>query len=317
MADSAERPPPEGPEPPSEGTNGSAGDGGASPYRNLWVPLVVVPAGVVGVIVLVFVFFSSIAGSEATPRENLERMVRGGANEREQAAFNLVRQLRASAEGLEQEWDLGPTFLEEVRRAWGRTEEDDLAIRFVLAQVLAQSGDPQGVERLIELLGTPDELDPDGRIRFDVLVALQRLEAVGAAPHVLRYLEHPDLGLRVVAASALGAMPGPASRDALRGLLDDPVLEVRGTAAVSLSRLGDDGGARVLVDLAGLDVYEAVRREEPRKYASAQVVRENRIRAIEALARLDRPADRILFEALAADDPDLEVREAAQRALGR
>ena len=62
------------------------------PYRNLWVPLVVVPALIVMVLVLVFVFFSSIVGEEASPRENLARMLEGGANERRQASFNLVRQ---------------------------------------------------------------------------------------------------------------------------------------------------------------------------------------------------------------------------------
>ena len=76
--------------------------GAPRPYSNLWVPLIIVPAAVIGVMLLVFVFFSAITGAEATPEENLRRMVQGGANERQQAAFNLVRQLRASAEGREE-----------------------------------------------------------------------------------------------------------------------------------------------------------------------------------------------------------------------
>ena len=64
---------------------------GESPYKNLLVPLVVVPALIVMVLVLVFVLFGAVAGKEDSPRENLDRLLHGGFNERKQAAFNLVR----------------------------------------------------------------------------------------------------------------------------------------------------------------------------------------------------------------------------------
>jgi hypothetical protein len=51
-----------------------------SPYKNLLVPLVVVPFMVVGVLVLVFVFFGAVAGEETSIEENLRRVVDGGLN---------------------------------------------------------------------------------------------------------------------------------------------------------------------------------------------------------------------------------------------
>jgi HEAT repeat protein len=287
----------------------------APPYRNLWVPLIIVPAAVIGVMLLVFVFFSAITGAEATPEENLRRMVQGGANERQQAAFNLVRQLRASAEGIEEPWQIGPAFLEEVVRALEKSDPSDLQTRLILAHVLAQSGDPRALPELLRLLALDDEQDPKGELRFDALVALKRLGDASAAGAVIPFLEHQDQGLRMAAASALKTMPGEATSGALRSALKDESIEVRGTAALSLSFLGDTAGADVLADLTDPATYEAARVDNPEKFASALNVRENRIRAIDALARLGRAEDRELLEAIARGEPDLDVREAAQRAL--
>ena len=63
-----------------------------APYRNLLVPLIVVPAGIVLALVLVFALFGLIAGDPASPQENLDKLINGGTNEREQAAFGLVLQ---------------------------------------------------------------------------------------------------------------------------------------------------------------------------------------------------------------------------------
>ena len=104
---------------------------------------------------------------------------------------------------------------------------------------------------------------------------------------------------------------------ALRKALRDESIEVRGTAAISLSFLGDPSGAAVLQELTDLTTYESARVQNPEKFASALNVRENRIRAIDALSRLERPEDRERLEAIASGEADLDVREAAQKALAR
>ena len=109
-----DEPRPQAPSGSDSSPGGSEGDGGDgapdTPYRNLWVPLVLVPAALVIAILLVWVLFSGISGSEATLEQNLERIVAGGRNDRDQALFNLARQVsenqRAAREGEPPPWPM-------------------------------------------------------------------------------------------------------------------------------------------------------------------------------------------------------------------
>ncbi len=301
---------------PGAPVEGDPAEGVPGTYRNLWVPLIVVPAAVVGVLVLVFVLFSSIAGREASPEENLQRMVQGGSNERQQAAFNLVRQVRAAAEGHEEGWAPTPAFLSSVRSSWNEVAEDDHASRMVLAMILAQNGDAEALPKLVELIQLGDEADPEGKIRFNALAGLSSLGDPSVVPYVAPLLDHEDHVLRLGAASVLQSIPGPASVAALTGALDDSSLEVRGMAAISLSILGDAGGAHVLVDLTDASTYETEHSADPRRFAHPLLIQHTRVKAVEALARLGRPQDRErIVELASSSEPDLVVREAAKRAL--
>jgi HEAT repeat protein len=223
---------------------------------------------------------------------------------------------RALAEGREPDWETGPELLADIRRAWERTARDDNPhIRLTLAQLAALYGDPEAPEMLASFLALPDSEDPKGELRVPAMLALSWTDAPGAAALVVPFLRHEDPFLRQSAAGILQAIPGEASRAGLRGLLDDPSLELRGQAAISLARLGDPAGAPVLRELAGREAYEAVQASDPRKFASERLVHQSRLEAVRALAGLGRPEDRELLERLAADDEDSAVREAAMRAL--
>lgn len=291
-----------------------------SPYKNLFVPLIVVPALIVGAVMLVFLFFGAIAGSESTLAENLDRVVNGGQAERKQAAFNMVRQIaenrQALLDGRDAPWPLDPGFQDGLRRAWDSTSADDPAIRLVLASLLAQLEDPQGVPSLIALLDTPEGDDPDGGIRFNALATLGSLgDARAEAPAVRILQSGDDPGLRAVAAIALQRIPGEAGAQALRGALDDPVFEVRANAAIALSMRGDPSAARVLRDLLDRAVYESEHGRDAAKFSQAARVSEARVAAIEGLARLQRAEDHDEIVRVADEDADLAVREAAMKAL--
>ena len=291
-----------------------------TPYKNLWVPLIVIPAVVVGVLVLVFALFGQIAGSETGIEANLDRMLNGGKNEREQAAFALVRQIEenreARARGTAETWTVGPDFPARLRSAWVELDTSgDVELALMVATLMADLGDPEGVEHLASYLDLDETQDRDGRLRF---LALRTLSGVGTpelAPRVIPLLEGEDRGLAVLAAAALQRMPGEESVAALREALSAGELDLRGTAAISLSHLGDDSGAALLTDLAGLELYEAANAADSSAFPRARDVRVFRILAVEALARLDRPGDRTFLEGMAADEPDIEVREAALRAV--
>ena len=76
-----------------------------------------------------------------------------------------------------------------------------------------------------------------------------------------------------------------------------------------------DGGAKVLAELLDPESFTELNRTSPLKYASQKLVQETRRKAVAALERLGRAEDRPLLEALARDDADPIVREAAMRAV--
>jgi len=293
---------------------------GNSPYRNLFVPLVVVPAAIVGSIVLVCLFFGAISGREASLAENLDRVVHGGQNDRKQAAFNMVRQIaenrQAKVEGHDLPWPLEADFPSKLRRAWEGSAPSEPEIRLVLASLLAQIDDPEGVPNLVALLDTSDKDDPDGSIRFNALANLGALGDPRAEMPAIRVLQSgADPGLRAVAAVALQRIPGEAGREALKGALAESAFEVRANAALALATRGDPAGVSVLRDLIEKETYDAERGRDAAKFAEARRVSESRVAAIEGLARLRRPEDRAALEGLADKESDLAVREAAMRAL--
>jgi len=297
-----------------------------APYRNLWVPLVVVPALIVMVLVLVWVLFGSIAGSEKNPAENVQRMVEGNSNEREQAAQLLVNQIQGYLDdvgaGKEPAWELDASFLPGVEQALADLDEDELEFRYVLAFVQLELGDAQGLDHMLALLGSGEDLDPGAEMRFRVLYALGLLGPAfapagreRAIDAIVPFLANQDAGLRLMATVALRGLPSERSVSALKGALGDGVLGVRGNAAISLAELGDPAGAPVLRELLDTGSYAAERAASPNRWASAERVSESRIQAVRALARLGRPEDLAALEPLAQDDDDPNVRGAALRAL--
>jgi hypothetical protein len=294
-----------------------------SPYRNLLVPLVVVPALIVMVLVLVFVLFGAVAGEEDSPRENLDRLLRGGFNERKQAAFNLVRQVleyrRASSVGSTPEWEIDATFLPELRRARDEVgalgSPADVPIPLVLSSLLGQLGDPEGVRQLAEMTTLADELDPEREYR---MYAAMTLGAKGpelaerdrelAAAALIRLLDSEDHGLVLVAIAGLQTLPAPGTIPALHGLLASRALEQRASAALSLAALGDPSGRAVLEEMLAPAPYDEERAVEPRKWPP-QRVSESRCKALAALRALALLDDEHLR--LLAEDADPNVRRAA------
>lgn len=316
-----------------------------SPYRNLLVPLVVVPAVIVMALVLVFVMFGAIAGEESSPKENLEKVMTGGHNESQQAAFNLMRQViedievetknaelvrqgRAS-EVEESPWEIGadlvPGLSDALADRWPPDEKADVPVPLALAATLANLGDVGGVETLCSLLELTDEVDPGGEFRFQatmLLAALGReLEEQDAAVMastaraLIARLDDDDPGLRNAAVVALQAYATPESVGALEGMLTDSSLETRGCAALSLAKQGVETGSEVLRSMLLLSTYEEERAQEPTKWTKGEQISDSRQRALLALEQIDQIPSKEELQALVDDDPDSLVRELAMKFL--
>ncbi|MEQ1891459.1 MAG: hypothetical protein ABL998_02860, partial [Planctomycetota bacterium] len=287
------------PDPPS-GEPAPVEAAAESPYKNLLVPLVVVPAMIVMVLVAVVMLFTSMTGKEDTPRENLQRLLDGGFNERKQAAFNLVRQVidarRARAEGVAAEWDIDESFLPELRaarEAVGTLESaQDVPIPLVLSSLLAQLGDPEGVAQLAEMTALGDELDPEREYRMYAAMTLGAIgdelpepEREAAARTLIGLLASEDAGMVLVAIAGLQNLPASGTVPALVGMLASASLELRGSAALSLATLGEKGGAAVLRELLTPATYAAERDSDARRWPAARVS-ESRVKALAALAAM-------------------------------
>jgi len=308
-----------------------AGTEGESPYKNLFVPLVVVPALIVMVLVIVFSLFGAIAGTEDSPRENLDDLLTGGVNERQQASFNLVRQIleyeHAKAEGREPEWGIDEAFLPRLRSARESLPPmegpRDVATPFVLSSLLAQIGDPTGVEQLVELTDLPESLDPTGEFRVYATFTLGAIggdlaesERLLAARTLIGLLDDPDEGVVLTATAGLQNLPSPETLAALRGMLASRRVDHRLQAALSLTALGDASGVDVLNELIQEAPYLAEHEENPAMWAP-QRVSESRRKALEGLIELGQPPPPAQLELLAEEDPDPSVREAARGILAR
>ncbi|MDP6520348.1 MAG: hypothetical protein QF724_08215 [Planctomycetota bacterium] len=296
-----------------------------APYRNLWVPLVVVPAGIVVAIVLVFVLFGAISGEEASLDQNLERVVHGGVNDRTQGLFNLVRQVAENQEargaGRELPWPMEEGFQKRVAAAWDEVPAEDLRIRLTLAALLSDMGDPAGTGYLKEFLSVSEADDGDGWIRFNAIYLLGKIglpRAEAAREPIQAFLDNQDPGLRSVAAIALQNLPGAGTAKALTAALADEVFEVRANAAIALSYLQAPertAGAHILRELLDPATYARERELDREKYTRGELISANRVQALGALARLELAEDLPLLESL-AESEDLALREAALRVLG-
>ncbi len=282
-----------------------------SPYKSLWMPLVVVPGLIVLVLVLVFLAFGGIGGAEPSIEENLRVLVTGGKNERTQAAFSLSQKIasnsRATLDGEELPWPVPQDLALRVGDAWDSTNPEDHTARFVLASLQTQLGDEEGVPHLIELLDIPESEDPDRQLRFQVLVSLGTFGDGRATPHVIEFAESEDQGVRSIVAIVLQNLPGEAVQSTLESMVHDVELEVRANAAISLAKLGNPAGAPVLLSLLERGVYEAENAADSKRFRSGEVISQSRRKALVALASLGRAEDRGVVEGY-RDDPDLEFR---------
>jgi hypothetical protein len=306
-----------------------------SPYRNLLVPLVVVPALIVMVVVGIFALFGAIAGAPPTPEENIETLLHGGRNERDQAAFGLMRQVLdqvgANPESGVISWEIDPALEGAILKAWEDLSAaemesyEDVPITLALTVLVAKLGNPAGVGRLAELTRLPQSVDPDGEGRFLAAASLGGLnvdgtleegQAVVARGALLALLDAPDAGLRQAAAIGLQSLPGEGVLPALRGLLADRAVELRLQAALSLAQLGDNSGEAVLLEMIARAPYEEERTRDRKKWSKEVLISESRLQALGGLAKLGQLPSREVLQSLVDDDSDGELRALAMELLG-
>jgi len=265
------------------------------------------PLSIVAVCVTVFVVFGLIASEGKGPRQYLDDVRTGGANQRWQAAFELTKVLQAGKDPALKD----PRFVDEAVRTFKESASDDPRVRRYLALALGRLGDARAVPALAQAAkdAAVDGPRPDPETQIYAVWALGAIGDPQAEPELVELARSDDAGVRKTAVHALGAFPDATAHAALVAALDDMVEDVRWNAAVALARRRDPAGAVVLLAMLDRAHMNAVpgMTEEQRVDAMRQ--------AIEAAVVVPDARLRPALEKLRDGDSSLKVREAARAAL--
>ncbi len=111
--------------------------------------------------------------------------------------------------------------------------EDEVSVRRVAVDTIAEIGGPDAIDLLIPALG-----NSDFAVKKTAVEKLGEMKARKAAPHIIPVLKANNSSLRIAAAKALGTMRDRSAIPALIDLLTDPNFEVRREVVDALGKIG-------------------------------------------------------------------------------
>ena len=235
---------------------------------------------------------------EQTPETLIAAIKTGSPGRRWQKAFELSNELNARKTGLRDDG-----VMREIIAILANPDRYDPKTRSYMALALSHFDKPESIAALRRSLAPNDP-----EVTLYILWALGRLRAAQAAPEVAGFLQSDEAETRTMAAYVLGVIGNAKAVPALEMLLNDPVMDVRRNAALALARLGN---------ASGLEVLEKMMQ---RSDLASENLSENQIEAImvnagKGLALIPNPKSIRILEAVAREDKNLKVRQAALDAL--
>jgi hypothetical protein len=258
---------------------------------------VVVPLILVGIIVFVIVLFGNMALKEKSVRDYLYDIRTGSQSERWQAAYHLSN-LLANPKG-DYRGDARRQ-LPEIILIFKNEKGKDPQIRRYLALAMGGLQDSRAIPVLQESIQ-----DEDSQTAFYSIWAIGNIGDRESTPKIIETLESGDSGIRIISAYVLGALGDQRSIPPLQAHLDDAEPEVRWNSAIALTRLNNDAGTTVLMDLMRRDYLNGF------KNLSEERKEELMINSIKASAKLGKPELDEQIKKLSHSDPNPRVRDAA------
>ncbi|MBI1977410.1 MAG: HEAT repeat domain-containing protein [Candidatus Omnitrophica bacterium] len=276
---------------------------------------------------------------EETPETLITAIKTGPPSKRWQKAFELSNELNREGGMLR-----SAGIMNEVVHILNDEEHYDAKTRAYMAMALGRFQDPEAEMALRKALqAVHDSEDPQLPLFLMWAIAQKRgqvhqAESVpvpleeGAAQEVVRFLGSRHDDLRKTAAYVLGVIysrdkivgasfmtpddsAGAINRaptiviNGLKHALEDPVIDVRWNAALSLARLGDDSGREVLLEM--LDRSQLKTTHHMNEVEIEQVM----ANAAKGLGLIKDQETQSILEGLAKTDPSLKVRQAAMNAM--
>jgi HEAT repeat protein len=259
---------------------------------------VVFPLGVVLIGVVVFLLFGKLASEEHAVPDYVSQISAGSRTERKQAAFELAKALKRG------EAKRYPNLFQQVTELYVRSKNDDPMVRRYLTVVLGNLGDKRATPLVLDAAN-----DADAETRIYALWALGELRDPRSSAQLIKSATDDDSGIRKMAVYALGELGGPDVIAPLAAAVNDPVADVRFNAAVSLARFNDSRALPVLREMLDRSRLAKIEGMRDNQKEDAMIV------AMAEYAKLAGPEARPELQKLAATDPSLRVRGAANEAL--
>jgi HEAT repeat protein len=229
------------------------------PNAGFIIQLFIVPAVIVGVIVMVYTLFHWLAYKDQSPHKLVDSLERNSAS-RWQSASALADLLRLPGNTAQKDAKLAQRLakvLDDNVREGGSTDPDIL-FRGFLCRALGEFEVTDGVPALLNAAAT-QRSESDLKVRRAAIEALAVLSTnVGTdklrsqpqvVPTLLKASSDTESGIRSASAVALGSIGGSEALERLNGMLADPAPSVRFNAATGLARHGDARSAEVLAEM--------------------------------------------------------------------
>ncbi|HEU4338510.1 MAG TPA: HEAT repeat domain-containing protein [Planctomycetota bacterium] len=301
-----------------------------------------VPLAIVTACVAVYAFFQYMVSEPYAPRDLIGEIRTGGAVARKHASNHLVqvlfeqwrrdrldRTLVDPLLALFIELPPNETPADPVTKAFAG---ESPAIRAIIARCLSYFRDARAVEPILDAM--KDERSSDTLAAY--FDALGGIGAPESAPALIKYLDHPSTVVKKYAAFNLAAVAAPkkekkgepkaapatpavpeAIPHLLRKLKDAGERdEVRWNAALGLAIfLGDPSGREVLLQMLDRAHLERIIGADKKEPNVRELVAHAMTQACHAAAELRDAAFKPALER-AKEDPDMNVRAAARRAIG-
>jgi HEAT repeat protein len=244
---------------------------------------------------------------DETPESLITAIKTGSESKRWQKAFELSNELN-SEKGLLRSQGI----MNEVIHILNDKARYDAKTRSYMAMALSRFQNDAAENALIDALAATDDSE-DVQVPLFLMWALGNFDSTQARPEVAREVnrfltsQHPDL--RKGAAYVLGTMKDPSVIPGLKRAIEDSVADVRWNAALSLSRLGNNFGEKVLIEM--LDREFLIRAHQLGKAEVEKAM----VNAAKGLALIESNEAIPSLEQVSKRDPSLKVREAALDAL--
>jgi HEAT repeat protein len=268
------------------------------PSSGFIVQLFLIPAAVVGVVILVWLLFGKLAGGERDANDYIETIRSGNDKRRWRAAYELAS-LIGNDEKLAADSQLLGQLTDLLNHELGSQSDPQLKVYLTVAlgafQTLdARSPSGQPIRPLDTLCRALAAKQP-GEVRRAAAESLAKQaarlqgtltdsEAIAALADAAKDTE-PELRKR--ATYALGFFGGDQAVAALRGRLSDEDRDVRYNAAMALGRRGDVTASTVLREmLSTADLNQVIAAEtESEKQSQIETIEVNALRSLETALR--------------------------------